>query len=251
MLKTKSTKIALSSTLMVGALFLVSIGAKPLKERSSDILSSCNNELLEDYNSFSNSKCIKKDSIHTAEDTINFIVESKKEIERKELEEKLAHRAEYERREKEKEEKRLAEERRLAKIEEERLAKLEKERVRRLKEKENANKTQIVSRGGGYQSNYEATFYTAFCPTGCIGITASGYNVSNTIYYQGMRVVAAPPNIPLHTKLRITFGDGSVMDAIVLDRGGDIQGKRLDILVSNRDEAYRMGRQQVKVEVIN
>jgi 3D (Asp-Asp-Asp) domain-containing protein len=129
-------------------------------------------------------------------------------------------------------------------------ADLEKERLRRLEEKKKA--TQVASRSTGYQANYEMTFYTAFCPTGCTGKTASGHDVSNTIYYQGYRIVAAPPNIKLYTKLRITFADGNRIDAIVLDRGGAIQGKPiLDLLVSSREEAYRLGRQQVKVEVIN
>ena len=41
------------------------------------------------------------------------------------------------------------------------------------------------------------------------------------------------------------------MDAIVLDRGGSIKKNRLDILVSSKKEAYKLGRQQVEVEVIN
>lgn len=152
-----------------------------------------------------------------------------------------------------------AEKKRLADIEAERirLAELEKTRLAKLEEKklsqpkENKSQQVAVSRSQGYQANYEATYYTAFCPTGCIGTTASGYQVSNTIYYQGLRIVAAPPNIPFYTKLRISFANGDKMDAIVLDRGGDIQAGRLDILVTSRDEAYRLGRQQVKVEVIN
>lgn len=166
------------------------------------------------------------------------------------------------------EEERIEEERRLARLEDERIkeekrqaeaaeqkrqeeiaARLAEEKKKRDAEKEKQKKQEIASRGSGYQSNYETTFYTAKCD-GCTGQSASGVWVNNSIYYQGYRIVAAPPNLAFYTKLRITFGDGSKMDAIVLDRGKDIQGKRLDILVSSKDEAYRLGRQQVKVEVI-
>lgn len=100
-------------------------------------------------------------------------------------------------------------------------------------------------------TTYELTFYTAYCPTGCSGVTATGYNVSNTIYYNGYRVVAASPEIPFYTKMRITMQDGTVMNAIVLDRGGAIHGNILDVLVSNRDEAYRLGRQKATVQIVN
>ena len=97
---------------------------------------------------------------------------------------------------------------------------------------------------------FEATFYTAFCPTGCIGITKSGYDVSNTIYYEGMRIIAAPKEIPLYTVFNVTLEDGEQFKAIVLDRGGDIKGNRIDILVKNREYAYKKGRQIAKLEEI-
>src|SRR5690606_16318850 len=95
---------------------------------------------------------------------------------------------------------------------------LEQQRLAKLKEEEE-KKEVVVSRSQNYTTTYEATFYTAFCPTGCIGVTASGYDVSNTIYYQGYRIVAMPPNIPFYTKLKITLEDGTSFKAIVLDRG--------------------------------
>src|SRR5690606_1324618 len=42
---------------------------------------------------------------------------------------------------------------------------------------------------------FEATFYTAFCPTGCTGITATGIDVRNTIYYEGKRIIAVDPKV--------------------------------------------------------
>lgn len=96
---------------------------------------------------------------------------------------------------------------------------------------------------------FEVTFYTAYCDTGCTGVTASGHDVSNTIYYEGKRIVAAPPSIPFYTELRIELEDGSSFDAVVLDRGGDITEGRLDVLVSTEEEAQRLGRQTVKVTI--
>ena len=102
----------------------------------------------------------------------------------------------------------------------------------------------------GKAQTYEATFYTAFCPTGCTGVTASGYDVSNTIYYEGMRILATPKHIPLYSIMRVTMADGSTFDGIVLDRGGNIGVGRLDVLVKTRDEAYRLGRQSVEVRMV-
>lgn len=97
---------------------------------------------------------------------------------------------------------------------------------------------------------YEATFYTAFCSTGCVGITASGYDVSNTIYYEGYRVLAADKSIPLYTIMRVTLTDGTTFDGIVLDRGSAIGINRLDILVASQSEAMTLGRQAVEIEMI-
>lgn len=98
---------------------------------------------------------------------------------------------------------------------------------------------------------YIATFYTAFCPTGCAGVTATGVDVSKTIYYKGKRVVAVDPSvIPLGSHVKVTLSNGETFEATAQDTGGDIKGKRIDILVASRDEAYRYGRQTVTVEII-
>lgn len=142
-------------------------------------------------------------------------------------------------------------------LEQKKLARDSEVKLRQQREKLNnkvASREQpvSVSRGSGHQSSYEITHFTAFCSTGCTGRTATSYDVSNTIYYQGYRIVAAPPNIKFYTKLKIRYSDGTVIRAIVLDRGGAIRGKPiLDLLVSSNEEAYRLGRQQVTVEIIN
>lgn len=96
----------------------------------------------------------------------------------------------------------------------------------------------------------EATAYTAFCDSGCIGVTRTGYDVSNTIYYEGMRVIAIDPNvIPLHSILEVKT-DTETYTAIALDTGGAIKGNRIDILMDTKNEAYQFGRQNAEVRIL-
>ncbi|KOP28828.1 SH3 domain-containing protein [Exiguobacterium acetylicum] len=76
-------------------------------------------------------------------------------------------------------------------------------------------------------------------------LTASGYDVTNTITYNGMRIVAASSQYPIGTRMHIE----GIGEAIVLDRGGAIQGNRLDLLVGSQQEALNWGRQNVTVTV--
>ncbi|WP_368914741.1 3D domain-containing protein [Exiguobacterium acetylicum] len=75
-------------------------------------------------------------------------------------------------------------------------------------------------------------------------LTASGYDVTNTITYKGRRIVAVDPSIvPLGTKVHVEgFGD-----AIALDTGGAIRGRIMDLLVGSKQEALEWGRRQVTV----
>ena len=101
-----------------------------------------------------------------------------------------------------------------------------------------------------FAGNFEATAYTAFCNTGCTGVTATGYDVSNTIYKEGKRIIAADPSvIALGTNVVIKTSDGNSFEAVVEDTGGDIRGNRIDILVDSVDEAIEFGRQSVEVEI--
>src|SRR5699024_2605154 len=99
---------------------------------------------------------------------------------------------------------------------------------------------------------YEATYYTARCD-GCSGITATGYDVRQTIHSpEGYRIIAVDPaHIPLGSTVRVTYGDGTSFDAVASDTGGDIKGRRIDVLVSSKEEAYRLGRTSVSVEILS
>ena len=87
---------------------------------------------------------------------------------------------------------------------------------------------------------------TAYCPCArCCGkfadrITASGQPVTAN----GGRFVAAPPEIPFGTMLRIP-GYGTVP---VLDQGGAIKGARLDVFFPTHQEALRWGRQRLEIQ---
>ena len=99
------------------------------------------------------------------------------------------------------------------------------------------------------QLSMELTFYGADC-RGCSGITKSGLNIKNTIYYKNMRIVAADPRvIKLHSIIKIETNKDSYM-AYVADTGGAIKGNILDVLVESEKESYKYGRQQAVVTII-
>ena len=98
---------------------------------------------------------------------------------------------------------------------------------------------------------FNATYYSAYCPTGCAGVTATGDDVSSSIYVKGKRVIAVDPSvIPLGSTVRVTTPN-ETFEATALDTGGLIKGNRIDILVESTEKAYSLGRHDVKVEVLN
>lgn len=94
---------------------------------------------------------------------------------------------------------------------------------------------------------------TAYEPNceGCIGITASGYDVQNTIYYNDeeygrIRIIAADSTLPFGTIISFNLPYLDNIIAIVLDRGGVISfngSSQVDLLFSNSDDAFNFGRQ--------
>jgi 3D (Asp-Asp-Asp) domain-containing protein len=103
--------------------------------------------------------------------------------------------------------------------------------------------------------NAVVTHYGPDC-VGCSGITASGYNVSNTIYYNDsefgqVRIISLSKKYPLYTIVRLNNYKGGSITAIVLDRGGAIKGNKIDLLVSSESEALKQGTQKnVSVDVL-
>lgn len=121
------------------------------------------------------------------------------------------------------------------------------------KERQSTQKEQPVkqaSRSSKRSETFETTAYTTNPENNGSqlyngrALTASGYDVTNTITYEGRRIVAVDPSVvPLGTKLHVEgFGD-----AIALDTGGAIRGKIMDLLVGSKQEALEWGRRQVTV----
>ena len=96
----------------------------------------------------------------------------------------------------------------------------------------------------------EATFYGADC-YGCVGITATGDDVRDSIYVDGRRVIAVDPSvIALRSIVRVTLSSGESFEAIASDTGGRIKGRIIDVLVSSEAESYKYGRQTATVEIL-
>ncbi|MCY9259107.1 3D domain-containing protein [Bacillus spizizenii] len=92
-----------------------------------------------------------------------------------------------------------------------------------------------------------ATAYTAFCSTGCTGKTRTGYDVSNTSYYNGKRIIAVDPNvIPLYSLVQVSY-EGKSFQAYAIDTGGDIKNNRIDILMDSEQEANAFGRKNIRI----
>lgn len=77
------------------------------------------------------------------------------------------------------------------------------------------------------------------------GFTASGYSV----WTNGMRLVAADTRLlPFGTVLTVDgYNEGSPVQ--VLDRGGAIKGKRLDVLFATHEAAREWGVKKIRVKV--
>lgn len=116
-----------------------------------------------------------------------------------------------------------------------------------VKQVETNDNTEIV----GSMTGYGADCY------GCIGITASGYDVRNTIYYNDaeygqIRILAAPKEIPMYSIIRVNNVNGyEPFIAIVLDRGSAIKGTLFDLLCESEQTSNHIGRQyNIKYEII-
>lgn len=88
---------------------------------------------------------------------------------------------------------------------------------------------------------------------GCIGITASGYDVRNTIYYNDktydkVRVLAADKSLPFGTIIKVSnLKDYNDFIGIVLDRGSAISFdgfSQIDLLFESENYSYNFGRHQ-------
>ncbi|MFC0274254.1 ubiquitin-like domain-containing protein [Metabacillus herbersteinensis] len=104
-----------------------------------------------------------------------------------------------------------------------------------------------VSRGNDSVSKefyVSSTAYTAHC-NGCSGTTATGVNLRSN---PNAKVIAVDPSIiPLGTKV---FVEGYGY-AVASDTGSAIKGNKIDVFFSDKSAAYRWGRKQVKIKILD
>lgn len=131
-------------------------------------------------------------------------------------------------------------------------AKIAEEQRKQAEAKQQAKRHQISRSNDASltQLTMVATHYGADC-AGCSGVTATGIDVSRTIYANGLRVIAVDPAIiSLGSIVRVEYADGMTFKAIAGDIGGLIKGRRIDVLVASENEAYRLGKQPVTVTIL-
>jgi 3D (Asp-Asp-Asp) domain-containing protein len=130
-----------------------------------------------------------------------------------------------------------------SKINGKRLVEVDKDKMLEVKE------IQPLSYDGNEWQEFVLTAYLPTC-NGCSGITYTGVDVRNTIYYKGYRVVAVDPHIvPLYSIIRIKLNN-KVIEAIALDIGSAINGNDLDLLVNDYERAMEIGRMSVSAKII-
>lgn len=102
-----------------------------------------------------------------------------------------------------------------------------------------------------YIGNFKNTFYCAgYCCNGkWAGITATG--ATPTV---GTTIAVDPSVIPLGSKVYLEFQNENSKELngyyIAQDTGGGIKGYRIDVLVSDHDEAYKYGVGKCKVYIV-
>lgn len=78
-------------------------------------------------------------------------------------------------------------------------------------------------------------------------LTRSGYDVTETILFESMRIIAVDPAIiPLGTRVYV---EGIGM-AVALDTGSAIKGHKIDIMMDTKEEAVTFGRKPLMIWVI-
>lgn len=57
--------------------------------------------------------------------------------------------------------------------------------------------------------------------------------------------------IALGSTVEVRLADGSTFEAIALDVGAAIKGRKIDVLMADIDDAWDFGRQAVSLRIIN
>lgn len=82
----------------------------------------------------------------------------------------------------------------------------------------------------------------------CCGKWSDGITANGHIIQPGDKFAAAPPQIPFGTELTVPgYAEGTAV--AVLDRGGAIQGNKLDVFFDDHDEALAWGVKYLDVKI--
>ena len=113
---------------------------------------------------------------------------------------------------------------------------------------EKRNESPSVSSNSVKGTDYLVTAYTngAESTGKNPGDPAYGITTSGKATQEG-RTISCPPSMALGTKVKIE----DVGVRVCEDRGGAIQGKRIDLYISNLSEAIEFGKQWLKVETLD
>lgn len=105
---------------------------------------------------------------------------------------------------------------------------------------------QEVNNEIGNWTPYEVTAYSQESGV----ITSIGIDLKAN-YTKYLSIAAVDPKIvPYGSTLLIEFADGTVKPYIAADTGGKIKGNRIDIYMTDRQEALQFGRQNLLVKII-
>lgn len=85
--------------------------------------------------------------------------------------------------------------------------------------------------------------------TGCNNITSIGINYDKE-WTQFFEFVAVDPEIIPYGSTVFIKHNGDIVQALAVDTGGRIRGKRIDWYKDSLDEAYRFGVQELQVGII-
>lgn len=199
------------------------------------------------------------------------IVQNPLELERKAIE--LKRQQEIERQQRLVEERRRAKEKakQQARQDAERLAEAKRVKAEKARKAEEANRqaaakakenqakqqtttnvvaTPVSAKANGRVIAAESTAYTNDVADnvdyGGRVLTATGHDVTDSIVYNGMRIIAVDPSvIPLGTVVQIE----GIGQAIALDTGGRIKGNIVDLLVDTKSEAINWGRRHITITI--
>lgn len=100
------------------------------------------------------------------------------------------------------------------------------------------------------KEQWEEFTITAYTSNECGTITYAGFELDKN-YSKYLNVCAVDPlEIKLGSIVLIKFENGEIKPYVALDTGSAIKGKRIDLYMTNLDEALEFGRQILKVKVI-